>query len=40
MADNIIAATAQVNNLIWVTRNVADFNGLDIKLFNIFETDA
>lgn len=38
--DNIIAATAQVNNLILVTRNVTDFNSLAIEVLNIFETDA
>lgn len=37
LADNIIAATAQVNNLILVTRNIKDFNNIDIKLLNIFE---
>jgi hypothetical protein len=37
LPDNIIAATAQVNNLILVTRNVKDFNLLAIKLLNIFE---
>ena len=35
--DNIIASTAQVNDLILVTRNITDFNYLDIKLLNIFE---
>jgi predicted nucleic acid-binding protein len=37
LADNIIAATAQVNNLILVTRNIKDFNNLNIQLLNIFE---
>ena len=37
LPDNIIAATAQVNNLVLVTRNVKDFNALNIKLLNIFE---
>ncbi|MDD5271806.1 MAG: type II toxin-antitoxin system VapC family toxin [Methylovulum sp.] len=37
MPDNIIASTAQVKNLILVTRNVSDFNFLDIKVLNIFE---
>ena len=36
LADNIIASTAQVNNLILVTRNTKDFNNLDIKILNIF----
>lgn len=34
--DNIIVSTAQVNDLVLVTRNVADFNALDVKLLNIF----
>jgi predicted nucleic acid-binding protein len=37
IADNIIAATAQVNGLVLVTRNVDDFKPLDVKAFNIFE---
>jgi len=37
LPDNIIAATAQINNLTLVTRNVKDFNALKIKLLNIFE---
>ncbi|MDD5399896.1 MAG: type II toxin-antitoxin system VapC family toxin [Sulfurimonas sp.] len=36
LADNIIASTVQVNNLILVTRNVKDFNNLDIQILNIF----
>jgi len=36
IADNIIASTAQVNDLILVTRNTKDFNNLDIKILNIF----
>ena len=36
--DNIIVSSAQVNDLILVTRNIADFNSLDVKLLNIFET--
>ena len=35
--DNIIASTAQVNDLILITRNTTDFNLLDINLLNIFE---
>ena len=35
--DNIIAATAQVNDLILVTRNVKDFKSIDIQIFNIFD---
>lgn len=34
--DNIIAATAQTNNLILVTRNTADFDSLDIDILDIF----
>jgi len=37
LPDNIIAATAQVNNLVLVTRNIKDFSSLNIKLLNIFE---
>jgi len=36
LPDNIIAATAQINNLTLVTRNVKDFNNLEIKILNIF----
>ena len=36
--DNIIVSSAQVNDLVLVTRNIADFNSLDVKLLNIFET--
>lgn len=36
IADNIIAATAQVNHLILVTRNTKDFKSLNIKMFNPF----
>lgn len=35
--DNIIVSSAQVNDLILVTQNIADFNSLDVKLLNIFE---
>lgn len=34
--DNFIASTAQVNDLVLVTRNTDDFQGLDVKLLNIF----
>ena len=37
LPDNLIASTAMVNSLILVTRNVKDFNGLDVKILNIFE---
>jgi predicted nucleic acid-binding protein len=36
--DNIIASTAQVNNLILVTRNGSDFNVLDVQILDIFVT--
>lgn len=36
--DNLIASTAQANNLTLVTRNTDDFKNLDIKIINIFET--
>ncbi|MCX7096971.1 MAG: type II toxin-antitoxin system VapC family toxin [Methylococcales bacterium] len=32
--DNIIAASAQVNDLILVTRNISDFSSLDVRFFN------
>jgi hypothetical protein len=35
--DNIIASTAQVHNLILVTRNSADFSHLDLEILDIFE---
>ncbi len=35
--DNLIASTAQVNNLTLVTRNSNDFKNLDINMINIFE---
>ena len=35
--DNFIAAIAQINDLILVTRNVEDFRQLDIKILNIFD---
>lgn len=34
--DAMIAATAIVNGLTVVTRNIRDFNRLDVKLFNPF----
>lgn len=34
--DAMIAATAKVNNLIVVTRNIADFRSFGVKLFNPF----
>ena len=34
--DNFIASTAQVNDLILVTRNTDDFKQLDLQLLNIF----
>ncbi|MEN9432617.1 MAG: hypothetical protein RLZZ422_206 [Pseudomonadota bacterium] len=35
--DAMIAAIAQVNKLIVVTRNITDFEGFDVKLLNPFE---
>lgn len=35
--NNFIAAIAQINDLILVTRNVEDFHQLEIKVLNIFE---
>ena len=40
IADNIIAATAQVHNLILVTRNKKDFTHIDIKILNPFEINS
>ena len=37
LVDNIIASTAQKNNLILVTRNIKDFKNIDIDILNIFE---
>ena len=36
--DNIIGSTAQVNDLILVTRNTSDFKSLEIKIIDIFES--
>lgn len=37
IADNIIAATAQVHGLTLVTRNIRDFQTLSVGLLNPFE---
>ena len=37
LPDNIIASTAQVYNSILVTRNVKDFNNLDLEVLNPFD---
>ena len=37
LPDNVIASTAQVNNLILVTRNTKDFKLLDIELLDPFD---
>lgn len=37
LVDNIIASTAQINNLVLVTRNESDFNNIDIEILNIFK---
>ncbi len=36
--DTMLAATAMVHNLIVVTRNVRDFEGLDVHTLNPFDT--
>lgn len=36
--DNIIASTAQVNNMTLVTGNISDFHSLDVRMLNIFES--
>ncbi len=35
--DAMIAATARVNNLVVVTRNVTDFKHFDVKIINLFD---
>ena len=35
--DAMIAATAKVNNLIVVTRNITDFRSFGVRLFNPFD---
>ena len=35
--DNLIASTAQVNDLVLVTRNTKDFKNIDVKLLNIYD---
>jgi len=37
LADNIIASTAMLYNLILVTRNIKDFKNLNISLLNPFD---
>lgn len=37
LPDNLIASTAQINDLVLVTNNIADFKNLDIKIRNVFE---
>ncbi len=36
--DNLIAATALVHNLLVVTRNVKDFEVMDVRVFNPFDS--
>ncbi|MBA3029655.1 MAG: type II toxin-antitoxin system VapC family toxin [Desulfobacteraceae bacterium] len=38
LPDAIIASTAHCHNLTLVTRNVSDFNGLSIQVFNPFQS--
>ena len=40
IADNIIGSTAQIHNLVLVTRNTKDFNALDVEVLNIFENEG
>lgn len=35
--DNLIASTAQVNNLTLITRNVDDYTSINVTLKNIYE---
>jgi predicted nucleic acid-binding protein len=35
--DAMIAATAKMNNLVVVTRNISDFRSFGVKLFNPFD---
>lgn len=37
LVDNIIASTAQVNELKLITRNTKDFNKIDLEVLDIFE---
>ena len=37
LPDNLIASTAQINDLVLVTNNTADFKNLDIKVLNVIE---
>lgn len=37
IADNIIAATAQVHNLTLVTRNISDYKTIKVKFINPFD---
>jgi predicted nucleic acid-binding protein len=37
--DALFAATAEVRGLVLVTRNVQDFEGLDVRLLNPWEAD-
>ncbi len=38
VVDALLAATAKVNDLTLVTRNVADVAGLDVDVLNPFRT--
>lgn len=39
-ANMLIAAIAQAHQLIWVTRNIRDFEGCGIGLLNPFSTEG
>lgn len=36
LADALIAGSANVNDLVVATRNVKDFDGLEVEVFNPF----
>ena len=38
LADALIAGIAKANNLIVATRNVSDFQSIDVEVFNPWET--
>jgi predicted nucleic acid-binding protein len=40
MADALIAATAHIRSLTVATRNIKDFEGLDVSLFNPWNEES